>query len=131
MIYICTSAEYWGDTPSPADIAALAATARWLFPEAEIVEVGHMPSLDDSDDLDDLVAQEAMQDAVWATFCGGLTVSEVARQYGLATSTVRRACERGQVSARLVGKTWLINTTAAWQRWGVSRPKRGRRPRTT
>jgi excisionase family DNA binding protein len=84
-----------------------------------------MPYLDD----DDMVEQEAMQDAVWAAFCGGLTVSEAAEQYGLDVSTVRRACERGQVSARLVGKTWLINTTSAHERWGVSRPKRGRRSR--
>lgn len=53
-------------------------------------------------------------DRVW-------TVAEVAELFDLNPSTVRRACERGQVLARKSGATWLINASCAIARWHEGR----------
>lgn len=47
-----------------------------------------------------------------------MTASEVCEVYGLSHSTVRQAIDRGVVTARKSGGTWLIMARDAKLRWG-------------
>jgi len=47
-----------------------------------------------------------------------ITVAEAATRFGLTPRAVRSAAERGLVSARKSGATWLIDHRDAENRWG-------------
>lgn len=56
-----------------------------------------------------------------------LTVDEVADRLGLSVATIRRRCISGDIPARKVGKSWLIEAAGLPPR---PPPRRHRRPRT-
>lgn len=47
-----------------------------------------------------------------------MTVSEVAKAYGISTQAVREACKEGWLPARKSGAAWLIRHSDAEERWG-------------
>lgn len=98
--------EMWVRLNAPGIWSAARDTLRWI--SAADGFVGRvMHSLDDALDA----ASE-------------MTAAEVAREFGVDGSTVRRACINGWIPARKAdGRTWLIRRADAERRWG----KRARR----
>lgn len=47
-----------------------------------------------------------------------MTTKEAETEFGLKTSTAKKAAQRGSIPARKSGGTWLIRRVDAQARWG-------------
>lgn len=91
----------------------------------QFVRIGSPPEVPESREIPKVPETPASKDQTYQLLDWGMTPQEVSSEYGLAARVVRYACERGQVAARKVGTTWLIDRASAAARWANHEPQDG------
>lgn len=98
----------WGSThfltneqPSAKPVEIDRILEKWRIPQTQNVDERAIPEIE-----------------VIIALAEVMTAAEVQKEFGLAEATVRQAINRGTLTARKSGETWLVLRKDAEARWG-------------